>query len=411
MDSNIIRQQFSSINNDWILFENAGGTQVPDQVIQRVTDFYRKHNVQPGYSFSKAVECNQMLNEARKFITDWIGASSPDTVAFGPSATDLNRIAAVSLQHKWKKGDEIIVTISDHEANVTPWLYLENFGLKVKFWNINPNTFELQLDELKKLLTAQTVLVAFPHISNILGYENPVEKITKLVHDAGAWVYVDGVASTPHKVVDVQKWGVDFFVFSTYKTFGPHLAALYVKKENFEELKSANHFFLENKIPRKFELGTPNLESFAALLGIKDYFQKVFGENSNSLNREKMVQTMKKIHEYENKLTKHLLDGLTQNSRIRIIGPSYLSHPEKRVPVVSFDVDGVSPEYIHKNLAEQKIAAGIGHFYAYRLIDYVNLIDKGGVTRASLVHYNTCEEIDIFLQALNKIVDDGDRNR
>ena len=409
MDSNFIRQQFSSLTTDFTYFENAGGTQVPDQVIQKVSDHYRKNYVQPAYSFSKAVECNQIITEARQFISDWIGASSPDLVAFGPSATDLNRIAAVSLHHTWKEGDEIIITNSDHEANVTPWLYLENFGLKVKFWNINPETFELELHELEKLLTSKTVLVAFPHISNILGLENPVAEIAKFVHDAGAWVYVDGVASTPHKVVDVEKWDVDFFVFSTYKTFGPHMAALYVRREIFEKLKSANHFFLENKIPRKFELGTPNMESFAALAGLKEYFEKIFSCSSGSLNREKLVQIMGKIHDYENGLTRQLLDGLNQNPQIRILGPANPSQLENRVPIFSFDVNGVDPGFIHKNLAEQNIAAGLGHFYAYRIVDYFGLIEKGGVTRASLVHYNTAAEIDNFLKILNETIDLGDR--
>ena len=174
MDVQLIRRQFSSLNHDWILFENAGGTQVPDQVMQRVANFYREANVQPGDFYPKAVQSEQTVQEAHRFIAELLGAPSPHQIIFGPSATALNRLMSVSLQQRWQEGDEIIVTVSDHEANVTPWVFLEKFGLKVKFWPINPDSFDLETEQLKNLLTDRTVLVAFPHISNILGTENQI---------------------------------------------------------------------------------------------------------------------------------------------------------------------------------------------------------------------------------------------
>lgn len=404
MDLRLIRHQFPSLQKDWIFFENAGGTQVPDHVIQRVSDFYREYNVQPDYEFAKSIACGQIIQEAHRFIAAWIGAGSEDQIAFGPSATALNRIAAVALMERWHPGDEIIVTVSDHEANVNPWVFLQKSGLNIKFWPINPESYELELETLRQLLSNRTVLVAFPHVSNVLGFENPVAAITDLAHEAGAWVYVDGVASTPHRPVNVQRWDVDFFVFSTYKTFGPHMAALYVKEEIFRELESPNHYFLGNEIPGKFELGTPNLEGLAAILGVRDYFRHVFANNSSVSDRELLQQAMTAIQEYENSLAWQLIAGLQHLPGVRIVGPSDPSQRKGRVPVVAFTVENIEPDQIARQLGEHNIVVKSGHFYAYRLVEFLGLLPRGGVIRASLVHYNTSTEIDKFLDLMEQVI-------
>ncbi len=312
----------------------------------------------------------------------------------------------LSMMGRWQAGDEIIVTISDHEANINPWLFAQKHGLKVKFWNINRDSFELNLEDLESLLSPKTVLVAFPHISNILGIKNDVARITKMAHQAGAWVYVDGVASTPHTVVDVKSWDVDFFVLSTYKIFGPHMAALYCRKDHLEKLETVNHFFLPKDKPKKFELGTSNLEGCAAIIGLKNYMEKVFEneESEKSLSRRDLfIKLMDRINRFEIELAWQLIDGLKQNPDIRIIGPSDKNERVRRVPVVAFTVNGKKHDDIVRELALRKIGLGCSHFYAYRLIDYLGLIDNG-VIRASLVHYNTPEEIDRFLKELFEII-------
>ncbi len=403
MDSGFVRTNFPSVTGDWILFENAGGTQAPVSVENRMTEFFRRANVQPGYNYPHSLEATDILQEAHQFVADWINAPSPEQIIFGPSATAINRLMAVALSHYWKEGDEIIVTVSDHEANVNPWVYLEKFGLQVKFWPINRDTFALELDDLKSLLSGRTVLVAFPHVSNLLGFENDVTSITRVAHEAGAWVYVDGVAGTPHKPVDVSAWDADFFVFSTYKTFGPHMAALYGKRQILLQLESPNHFFLPNQLPLKFELGTPNLEGAAALLGVKDYFVALYEHHFGAFPedpREGFLAAMDLIAEYETELAWYLIDGLQRIPHVKIVGNTDPASGNRRVPVVSFIHEEKSAEEISVELAERNIAIGHGHFYAYRLVEYLGLLQRGGVARASLVHYNTREEIDRFLTAL-----------
>ncbi|MBN1274100.1 MAG: cysteine desulfurase-like protein [Candidatus Aminicenantes bacterium] len=407
MDSTFVRSLYSSLDPNIALFENAGGTQVPDIVMAQAADFYGKLNVQPGYPYQKSMDCLQVLNEAHDAAGRFIGVQTSGRIVLGPSATALNRMMAVALLERFKPGDEIIVTVSDHEANVSPWMYLKRYGIEVKIWNIDPGTFELEVKNLKELITPRTVLVAFPHISNVLGTVNDIVALTSIVHDAGALAYVDGVASVPHVYVDVESTGVDFYVYSLYKTFGPHMAALYVRRELLQSLEGANHFFLNDMIPKKFELGTPNLEGCAAVLGVEEYFSIIqkheFGNGKGKNNPFPVV--MKAVKEYEKGLTARLLEGLAESDRIRIIGFSKDQQPERRVPVVSFTVEGIQPRDAAEKLAERGIAVGCGHFYAYRLVDFLGLMEKGGVLRASLVHYNTLEEADRFLQALFSILD------
>ena len=402
MDLEFVRRQFPALDTDWIFFENAGGTQVPAAVMERAAHLFREGYVQPGYEYPQSERAAETLQQARRFVADWIHAPSPDQIIFGPSATALNRLLAAALAHQWNQGDEILVTVSDHEANVNPWMFLQKYGLRVKFWPINRETCELDLEDLGRLLSERTVLVALPHVSNLLGLENDIPAIARKVHEAGAWIYVDGVASAPHRPVDVSGWDLDFFVFSTYKTFGPHMAALYGKREILLRLPSPNHFFLGNTLPLKFELGTPNLEGAAALLGVRDYFANLAAHHRVSAMEKGWPGVLKLISDHETVLARRLIGGLQALPKVKIIGSTDPSTGARRVPVVSFAVSGRNPEVLARRLAKEKVAVGWGHFYAYRLVEFLGYLKQGGVLRASLVHYNTLEEIDRFCEALDR---------
>ena len=229
MDIKYVREQFPALNRDFIFMDNAGGSQVLKKVIERISGYLVHHNVQLGASYKVSEEAGKKLKFATSRIAELINASRDEEVVIGSSTTLLQRILSLTISKNWKKGDEVIVTDTDHEANVSPWMDLQENGFEVKIWKVNKDTLELEISDLQKLLTKRTKLVAVTHASNVLGTINPIKKIAKVVHEAGALISVDGVAFAPHRKVDVQELEVDFYTFSWYKTFGPHLAVMYGK--------------------------------------------------------------------------------------------------------------------------------------------------------------------------------------
>ncbi|MEZ5196714.1 MAG: aminotransferase class V-fold PLP-dependent enzyme [Bacteroidales bacterium] len=304
-------------------------------------------------------------------------------------------------------GDEVIVTNCDHEANIGPWINMEKSGIKVKFWNINPETLELDLDVLDKLMTHKTRLVAFTHTSNILGTINPVKEITKFVHDRGAMVCVDGVAYAPHRLVDVQELDVDFYALSFYKVYGPHYSLLYVKQKHLERLPGINHFFIgNNEGAYKLQPGNVNYELSYGLLGVTDYIEAVYNHHhshkSQSLH-EKANSVFKVFAQQEEKTVSILIDFLKNFKSIRFIG-KVSADGNLRVPTISFIADKMKSSEIPPLVDKHKIAIRYGDFYARRLINDLGLAEKEGVVRISLVHYNTEEEVEGLLRVLDIVL-------
>jgi len=302
-------------------------------------------------------------------------------------------------------GDEVIVTNCDHEANIGPWLRLQEKGVTVRSWNINPKTYTLELSDLERLMTTKTRLVAFTHVSNILGTINPVKEITSFVHKHGALVCVDGVAYAPHRLVDVKDWDVDFYVFSLYKVYGPHYALLYGKQKHFEVLPGINHFFID-EIPYKLQPGNVNYELSFGLLGITDYFQSLFArQNITGLKKyhDRLKVVFDMIAQHEEVLSAKLLDFLVSKPGVKIIGESS-ADKDLRVPTISFVVkDRVSSD-ITREVDRSKIGIRYGDFYARRLIDKLGYSSRDGIVRVSMVHYNTPGEVEKLISALDAII-------
>ncbi|MCB0806685.1 MAG: aminotransferase class V-fold PLP-dependent enzyme, partial [Bacteroidales bacterium] len=254
LDLQFVRSHFPALKNGFIFFDNAGGTQTCRQVGERIHDYLFNTNVQLGASYEISKQSTIRVEQARKTWAEMLGAEDPKEIIFGSSTTQLLQNLSKSLVQTFHPGDEVIVTNCDHEANIGPWLAMQKQGILVKSWKINPGNWQLELDDLKKLLSPKTKLVAFTHVSNLLGMINPVKEITKLVHDHGAQVCVDGVAYAPHRSIDLAAWDVDFYVFSLYKVYGPHYSILFGKKEYLLNLPGINHFFIgESDIPYKFQ--------------------------------------------------------------------------------------------------------------------------------------------------------------
>ncbi|PTX44887.1 cysteine desulfurase family protein (TIGR01976 family) [Christiangramia gaetbulicola] len=396
MDIEYVREQFPALSRDFIFMDNAGGSQVLKKVIERISGYLVHHNVQLGASYKVSAEAGGKLKYATSRIAELVNASRDEEVVIGSSTTMLQRILSLTISSQWKKGDEVIVTDTDHEANVSPWMDLQEKGIKVKTWQVNKETLELEISDLQKLMTERTKLVAVTHASNVLGTINPIKKITQAVHEAGALICVDGVAYAPHRKVDVKDLDADFYTFSWYKTFGPHLAVMYGKYEELAKLDSINHYFIgKESVPYKLQPGNFNFELTYSTLGIIEYYDEIFRHHfgaEKASYQERLTRTFELIASHEEKLATLLLDYLNSVPEVRIIGISEADR-SKRVPTISFVHEKFKSEEIVEKVDGHRIGIRFGDFYAKKLIQALDLEEKNGVVRVSLVHYNTTEEV------------------
>ena len=399
-----IRSFFPALNNEFVFFDNAGGTQTAFPVVDRINDYLLHTNVQLGASYPISQQAGERVDEARKLWAKMINAARDDEIIFGSSTTQLLQNLSKSMAQTLKPGDEVIVTNCDHEANIGPWLALQKFGVRVKQWNVNPESCQLDLDELEGMLTANTRLLAFTHASNVLGLINPVKAIVETAHKNGTLVCVDGVAYAPHRLIDVQDMDADFYVFSMYKVYGPHYSLLYGKKEILESLPGINHYFIgEEELPYKFQPGNVNFELTYGSMGVMDYFSAIYSQLSGkppTVPFETLTYIFNKISLHEEKLSGLLLDFLKTKKSFRIIGPSS-ADARVRVPTISFVVEGNNSRDITLKTDLHKIGIRYGDFYARRLIDFLNLNPYEGVVRVSMVHYNTPDEVYRLIKVLD----------
>lgn len=403
LDLDYIRPHFPALAGDWIFMDNAGGSQTLGLVAERIGDYLLSSNVQHGASYAVSQQAMRRVQVATEAMATLVNARHASEVVMGPSATAQFRILALSLAQGWQPGDEVIITNTDHEANVSPWTDLEAQGIVIKVWRCDPDTQHLHLDDLRGLLSERTRLLAVTHTSNLLGTLNPIRPIADLVHEAGALICVDGVAHAPHRLVDVQALDVDFYVFSFYKVYGPHYALLYGRRELLVELPRFNHYFINGEqVPYKFQPGNVNFELAYSTTGLADYLSGVARHHiqGNHLSlREEMKVAFDLFAEHEEALARRLLDYLTSKDKVRIIGdPS--SDQQRRVPTISFVVEGLPSDTLVSRIDPFHIGIRYGDFYAKKLIHDLGLTDQNGVVRVSLVHYNTLEEVDRLIEAL-----------
>ena len=403
LDVMLARAQFPALSGEWIFMDNAGGTQVPIQVADSVREYLLRTNVQHGASYEISKRAEDTVSAARQVVADWIGAV-PDEIIFGQNASQLLRMLAIALSATWEADDEIIIAQGEHEANAGCWEYLEQFGIVVKTWEVDPETFAFDLGKLSELVSAKTKLIAVHHSSNILGNVMPIKEIAKLAHGAGAYVCVDGVGHVPHRLVDVSDLGVDFYVFSPYKGFGPHMGVLYGKSSLLKKIPKWTHFFFaDDQVPEKFELGSSGYESAAGLLGLEKYFRAV-GKKMDGPLRQVIGDVFDGIVEHENKLTRSFLNFLAGKPKVQIIGEADPRLADERLPVFSFVVEDMDPEELVLEVDKQKIGMRWGHFYAVRLLDALDLLQYKGVVRVSLVHYNSEAEVDRLKDVLDPLL-------
>ncbi len=404
LDIAYVRKQFPGLAADYVFMDNAGGSLVLQGVAERVADYLLNSSVQLGASYPPSVAAGERVMQARRSVMQLINAAHPEEVIMGGSTTHLLQILCRAIAPSIAPGDEIIVTNCDHEANIGPWVRLcEDRGATLRVWQVDPDSLELELDDLQALLGDKTRYVAVTHASNILGSINPVAEIARRVHAVGAQLCVDAVAYAPHRLVDVQASGADFYVYSFYKTFGPHFAVLWGRRDRLLEFPSLNHFFIgQDVVPYKLQPGNVNYELSFGCIGISDYLLDIGDRlGVQGSERERMQAAFDAFEIQEDALAERLLGFLRQRPGVRVIGKTGV---QARVPTISFVVEGVRSEAVVLKVDDQRIGIRFGDFYARRLIEALGLAPLGGVVRVSLAHYNTLEEIDRLITALDQAI-------
>jgi cysteine desulfurase family protein (TIGR01976 family) len=406
LDTDFVRSQFPAFSEPslegFAHFENAGGSYACGQVIEHLNRYYRETKLQPYYGFEPSIGAGEQMDESRIRMARWLNVKA-DEVHFGPSTSQNTCVVAQALRQHLKAGDEIIVTNQDHEANVGAWRRLEEAGIVVREWKIDPHSAELDSVGLEDLLSEYTRAVAFTHCSNIVGSMHPVREWVDRIHAAGAIAIVDGVSYAGHGMPDVEALGADIYLFSLYKVYGPHLGVMVMRSALNERLPNQGHFFNERHPTDRFTPAGPDHAQVASVNGVMDYMETVhdhhFDHDLTTWTRANRVLEL--FQQEERRLLRKLLEFLNDHPKTQLIGRSTT---EDRAPTVSFTIEGQSPAELGLKLAELKIGVGVGHFYAYRLIDALGIDTDEGVVRASFVHYTSAEEVARLIAALDQVL-------
>lgn len=420
LDVSALRAQFPALNRPVapggplpVHFDNPAGTQVPRRVIDAVAEYYTTMNANHGGAFATSQRSDAMQMAAREIAADFLNASRPEEIVFGPNMTTLNFALSRAIGRILQPGDEIVVTRMDHDANIAPWMRLaSDHRLLLRWADFDVETGTLDIASLEAALSPRTKVVATVHASNALGTINPVARIARLAHSVGAWHVVDAVQSAPHIPIDVQAIGCDFLICSAYKFFGPHIGVLYGRYDLLAALPAYKVRPAQDTPPYRWETGTPSYETWHATAAALDYLAEIGvscgGEYSNQFpgfsgRRLQFKTAMAALSAYERGLVTHLIDGLTRLPGIRIYGITDPAQFAERVPTVIFTLAGYTPRAIAEYLAGRHIYVWDGDYYAVAVMERLGLAKSGGAVRVGLVHYNTHDEIDRLLDALDSL--------
>ncbi|PRY24855.1 selenocysteine lyase/cysteine desulfurase [Aliiruegeria haliotis] len=406
LDIDFVRAQFPAFSEPSLkgqaFFENAGGSFTCRQVIDRLTRFYHARKVQPYHPFPAAEAAGAEMDEARDRLAALLGVET-DELSFGPSTTQNTYVLANAVRCWLTPGEAIVVTNQDHEANSGPWRRLADEGIEVREWRVDSETGSLDPTDLDVLLEDGNVrLVCFPHCSNVVAEINDVTAITALCHAAGAFTVVDGVSYAPHGMPDIGALGPDVYLFSAYKTYGPHQGIMTIRRQFGFELPNQGHFFNADTLYKRFTPAGPDHAQVAASAGIADYYDALAAHHG--IAAADPAETATVLHDlmraHEARIGQPLLDYLSARHDVRLIGPRDAS---RRAPTVAVDL-GRDPAPVARELAQHGIMAGAGSFYSVRPLEALGIEPERGVLRLSFVHYTSEAEIEQLLAALDKVL-------
>ena len=408
LDIDYVRSQFPAfkdpLSKEWSFFENAGGSYVPQNVIDKLSEFMTSTKVQPYAEYPMSKIAGENMDKATELFAQMINAKKNEILIGGSTSINLY-VLSNALRKYLNPGDEIIVTNQDHEANISPWRRLKEIDAKIIEWKFDLNSHELKISDLENLITKRTKILAVTHCSNIIGSINNLKKISELAHKNNIIVIGDGVSYAPHGFPDVKKLDVDFYTFSLYKTYGPHLALLYGKEEILKDLPNQNHEFLENNYPYTINPGGPNHEELVSLIGIHEYFENLYKHhfhNTNLSTREKMEKINEIISLHEEEVGNPILEYISNRDDLKLIGKNKI-FDKNRAPTISFISNKLTSKKISEILVKNKIATRNDNFYAWRCLNALKIDTSDGVVRLSLTHYNSKDDVNKLLFALNKI--------
>lgn len=408
LDIKKIRAQFPSLNrsiegNPTIYFDGPAGTQVPQSVVDRIGHCMLHHNANRSGRFATSREVDSIMAESHRAFADFLGASDPDSIAFGPNMTSLTLQFSRAISREWKPGDNILVSSLDHDANFTPWvLAARDAGVEVKRIAINPDDATLSMDSFHELLNSRTKLVAVTAASNAVGSLTPIAEISKAVHQVGAELFVDAVHYAPHRLIDVNAWNCDYLVCSAYKFFGPHIGVLYGRPERMKAITPYKLRPAPDSLPGKWMTGTQNHACIAGAAAAVDYIASLSTLDPSNDRRSHLKSAMQQIAEYETLLISQLIEGLSRIGSVRIFGILDRNRFGERAPTVSFQLDGKKSIEIAEYLGDNGVFAWHGNYYALPLTQALGT-EPDGMVRLGCMHYNTPEEVQRTVELIKQI--------
>lgn len=411
LDIEWVRQQFPALrqtvnSQPAVFFDAPGGTQVPQQVIDAISEYLSKWNANLGGAFLTSRRTDLIVEQAHQAMADFFNCA-PDEVVFGANMTTLTFALSRAIGRELKSGDELLVTCLDHDANVSPWVCLEERGAKVRTADIRPSDCTLDMFDLQAKIRRNTRLVAVGWAANAVGTINDVQEAIRLAHDVGAVTFIDAVHYAPHGLIDVKAIDTDFLACSSYKFFGPHQGILYGKREQLQRLRPYKLRVCSEKLPDRWETGTQNHECMAGVTAAIDYIAEVGRHHSSEVHtrREAIVAAYEVFQQHERELAAQLISGLLAIPGLTFYGITDPAKFDQRTPTVAIRMEGYSPRELAERLGERGIFTWDGNYYAINLAERLGVQQSGGMLRIGLAHYNTAEEVDRLLTELRSLAE------
>ena len=405
-----IRSQFPSFaetvnGHPAAYLDGPGGTQVPQRVIDAISDYLKHANANTSGAYLTSRRTNEIIAAGRTAMADFFG-SDADEIVFGFNMTSLTYAMSRAIRRDLGPGDEIVVTLLDHDANFSPWMALEELGVTVQQVAFRAGDCTLDMDDLAGKINGRTRLVAVGYASNAVGTINPVKEIVRLAHAVGALAYIDAVHYAPHGPIDVRALDCDFLVCSSYKFFGPHMGVLYGKREHLTRLHPYKVRANTNDSPNRWEWGTLNHECIAGITACVDYIADLGRRLQPSVKsrRAAILAAYDEIVRYERALCERLLHGLRSMSDVKVYGITDPARFPERCPTIALRATGHTPLELATKLGDRGFFTWDGNYYALNLTEQLDVEKDGGFLRIGLFHYNTVEEVDRLLAALREIL-------